>query len=236
MAHQALIAQVQSALSGGQNIDTISGVNLLASGQRLPYTNISQILPNYTYDPAQTFAIGQDANATYIFKRYDHKSATESVYRTITLSDVAESDANQIIDSIKSEKVYDIEDIFVRDHVTWIPALDSKSRLLNGSFFQMATVGQDSTGKPAVTIHFNEDGKEVFCDLTEKNLKKQMAIFVGGELKTAPTIQDKICGGQAIINGQVDNVERDTLIKNLNEGALPAQLILSHEETIAPTL
>lgn len=32
----------------------------------------------------------------------------------------------------------------------------------------MATVGQDSTGRPAVAIHFNEDGKEIFCDLTEK--------------------------------------------------------------------
>ena len=235
-ANQNLINQAYILLTQGKNPTTVSGVTLLMSGQRIPYQNIAQVLPNYTYNPQNPFATGEDANAIYLFKLHDYKPSNQSVYRTITLSDVKETDANTFIDTIKSEKLYDIEEIFVRDRMNWIPALDSKSRLLNGAFFQMATVGQDSTGRPAVAIHFNEDGKEIFCDLTEKNINQQMAIFVGWELKTAPTIQDKICGWQAIINGQTDNAQRDVLIKDLNEGALPAQLILSHEETIDPTL
>ena len=53
---------------------------------------------------------------------------------------------------------------------------------------------------------------------------------------TAPTIQDKICGGTAQIDGTFDVKGAKELTENLNSGALPAPLILSHEETVSPTL
>lgn len=72
---------------------------------------------------------------------------------------------------------------------------------------------------------------------------------------TNPVIRDKICGGQAQIDGQftdqtcydpknptLTHQAKDTLegasclVANLNEGALPAPLILSNESTLAPTL
>lgn len=63
-----------------------------------------------------------------------------------------------------------------------------------------------------------------------------MAIFVGGNLLTAPTIQAKICGGTAQINGGFTNDTAKELADNLNDGAMPAPLILMQEEKISPTL
>jgi protein-export membrane protein SecD len=233
---KAIVKQIQDAIDTKKSIDTVSWAQLLLSQQWVDYNTIAGALPNYTYNPNETYKIWEDINATYVFKFYDHKASNESVYRTLILWDVKKEESESLIASIASEKLYNIEDIFVRDHVTRIPAIDEQWRVLNGAFFQMATIWQDSTGKPAVTIHFNEEWKAIFCDITEKNIKQQMAIFVGWVIKTAPTIQDKICGWQAIINGQQSIEERDILIKDLNEWALPAQLILSHEEKIDATL
>jgi len=63
-----------------------------------------------------------------------------------------------------------------------------------------------------------------------------MAIFVGGNLLTAPNIQTKICGGTAQINGGFTVDSAKELASALNEGTLPAPLILMQEEKISPTL
>lgn len=53
---------------------------------------------------------------------------------------------------------------------------------------------------------------------------------------TAPVIRDKICGGTAQIDGSFDIKGARALADDLNSGALPAPLLLSHEETVAPSL
>ena len=63
-----------------------------------------------------------------------------------------------------------------------------------------------------------------------------MAIFVGGQLITAPTIQDKICGGTAQIDGQFDAAGAKELSNSLNDGTLPAPLLIRQEEKIDATL
>ena len=63
-----------------------------------------------------------------------------------------------------------------------------------------------------------------------------MAIFVGGNLLTAPNIQSKICWGTAEINGSFTTESAKQLSNALNEGTLPAPLILMQEEKINPSL
>jgi len=53
---------------------------------------------------------------------------------------------------------------------------------------------------------------------------------------TAPVIREKICGGSAQIDGQFTISSAKELVDGLNEGALPAPLILAHEEKVSPTL
>ena len=85
-------------------------------------------------------------------------------------------------------------------------------------------------------INFDDKGKEIFCNITEVIVGKQLAIFVGWQLVTAPVIREKICGGSAQIDGQFDMTTSKQLVDNLNEWALPAPLILAHEEKVSPTL
>jgi preprotein translocase subunit SecD len=64
---------------------------------------------------------------------------------------------------------------------------------LDAKHFEIARVSADQLGNQVASITFNEEGQRIFCNLTEKNIGNQMAIFVGGDLVSAPVIQDKIC-------------------------------------------
>ena len=135
----------------------------------------------------------------------------------------------------KQITVYDIEDIFVQDRETRIPATDGTS-ILNGAYFKYAWTSSSEVGEPVVTINLDDQGKDIFCNITQNHIGEPMAIFVGGNLLTAPTIQAKICEGTAQINGGFTTDTAKQLADNLNDGAMPAPLILMQEEKISPTL
>ena len=128
-------------------------------------------------------------------------------------------------------------DVFVSEKPERVTALDSKTKkVLNGAFFRSASVGQWQVGKPVVTINFNDEWKAIFCNLSTAYVGKQMAIFVGGQLLTAPNINEPICGWSAQIDGQFTAASAKELSDWLNEGALPAPLILSQEEKVSALL
>ncbi|MCX6823582.1 MAG: SecD/SecF family protein translocase subunit, partial [candidate division SR1 bacterium] len=131
--------------------------------------------------------------------------------------------------------VYAFEDVFVQDRETWVPATDGQT-ILNGAYFKFANSSASEMGEPVVVINLDEQGKTIFCNVTQANIGKPMAIFVGGNLLTAPNIQSKICGGTAEINGSFTTETAKQLSDSLNEGTLPAPLILMQEEKISPSL
>lgn len=129
------------------------------------------------------------------------------------------------------------KEIFITEKPTWIVATDPNTKeILNGAFFSYASTSVGQTGKPVVTITFNDKWKELFCNLTKVYVNKQMAIFVGGSLMTAPTINEPICQWQAQIDGQFTASSARELSEWLNEWALPAPLVLSQEEKISAVL
>ncbi len=128
-------------------------------------------------------------------------------------------------------------DIFVSEKPSRITAVDAKTnKVLNGAFFRSAGVTPWQTGRPVVTINFNDEGKEIFCNLSTAHVGKQMAIFVWWQLLTAPNINEPICGWSAQIDGQFTTASAKELADWLNEGALPAPLILSQEEKVSALL
>lgn len=132
---------------------------------------------------------------------------------------------------------YDIEDIFISFKPVWVSAQDPVTKqILNGAFFKYANVSQSQVGQPVAVINFDDKGKEIFCNLTQAIVGKPLAIFVGGNLVTAPSIREKICGGSAQIDGQFTMESAKQLVESLNEWALPAPLLLANEEKVAPTL
>ncbi len=112
-----------------------------------------------------------------------------------------------------------------------------KDTALDGKHFRRATVTTDPlTGIPVVQIAFDEEGGRLFHELTKKNIGKPIAIFVGGELISAPTVQSEISGGTAVITGSQNFDEANSLAQDLNTGAIPAPVHLVGQVSVEATL
>ncbi len=60
---------------------------------------------------------------------------------------------------------------------------------LNGRRFRSAAVSFDPvTNIPVVQIQFDDEGGKLFQELTKRNIGKRIAIFVGGDMVSAPTV------------------------------------------------
>lgn len=107
---------------------------------------------------------------------------------------------------------------------------------LTGEHFVHADVQFNQLYEPYVSIAFNDEGSELFAEITDRNIGKPLAIFVGGELISAPNVRTKISGGSAIIEGNFSIDEATTLARDLNTGAIPAPIVLSGQYTIGAEL
>lgn len=129
------------------------------------------------------------------------------------------------------------------------PLLDFREVEQNGTsteFIQTNLTGRYITGAqltfnsntqaPQVSISFNDDGANIFEQMTAKNVGKPLAIFLDGSLIEMPTVQEKISGGQAVITGRFTVNEAKTLVERFNAGALPAPITLISQQTISATL
>lgn len=134
---------------------------------------------------------------------------------------------NEIIDKNKKiieSKQEEIEDPF-------------QATLLTGRYLKKAEVSLDQQiYKPLVLLEFNDEGAKLFEDLTEKNVGKQLAIYVDGIPLSSPVVNEKISGGKAQISGSFSIDEAKKLAQNLNAGALPVPIKLISQQTVGPTL
>ncbi len=90
--------------------------------------------------------------------------------------------------------------------------------------------------EPLFTIVFTDEGGQLFEEITRDNVGQQLAIFLDGEIISAPRINEAISGGRAIISGGFTPEEARELAQNLNFGALPVPINLASTQTIDATL
>jgi preprotein translocase subunit SecD len=108
---------------------------------------------------------------------------------------------------------------------------------LTGKYLEKAEVDFDpTTYKPLVLLRFNEEGSDIFEELTSENTGKPLAIFIDDVLMSSPMVQEKISGGKAQISGSFSDVEARDLARNLNAGALPVPISLVSQQIVGPTL
>ena len=93
-----------------------------------------------------------------------------------------------------------------------------------------------TSGKPYVSLKFDKTGAKMFENVTGQNIDKPLAIVLDGVVHSAPTIQDKIRGGEAQITGSFTLDECQDLVIVLNAGDLPAPVNIIEERTVGPTL
>jgi preprotein translocase subunit SecD len=117
------------------------------------------------------------------------------------------------------------------------PPEEWKATKLTGKQITSAKLDFDQrTGAPMVSLQFNKEGTELFAELTRKNIGKQIAIFLDGEVLSAPTVQNEIPGGQAVISGNFTVATAKQLARRLQAGALPVPIRLIAQQTVGPTL
>jgi len=108
---------------------------------------------------------------------------------------------------------------------------------LSGKQLKRATVQFDQkTGKPEVGIEFNEEGTQLFGQITEEHTGELLAIMLDGSIIMAPQINEPIYGGAAVINGLSGIDEAKQLSIQLNAGALPVPITVLEQRSIGPTL
>ncbi|MDI6777928.1 MAG: protein translocase subunit SecD [Patescibacteria group bacterium] len=92
------------------------------------------------------------------------------------------------------------------------------------------------SGKPEVGIEFDGEGAKIFAALTKENIGKQIAIFLDGQIISAPTVQAEITDGKAVITGNFTLDECKKLAQRLNEGALPMPITLISQQSVEASL
>ena len=113
---------------------------------------------------------------------------------------------------------------------------------LTGRYLKSAALefsGQNGGGlsnEPIVSIQFDDTGANLFEQITRDHVGESLAIFLDGELLSAPRINEAIVGGNAIISGGFDPEEARELAQNLNFGALPVPIALQSTQTIGSSL
>ncbi len=112
-----------------------------------------------------------------------------------------------------------------------------KPTKLSGKQLERAQVTfQQQTGQPAVSLSFNKEGKELFKEITERSKGKRVAIFLDGQVISAPVVQAVIRDGRAEISGGFKLPEAKELAQRLNAGALPVPIKLVQEQSIEASL
>ncbi len=205
---------------------------LLVDG-RVPELELKSMIPDFDASLVWSTKTYSQMASDYVVYLAETKEPNENLVSQLVVKNV---NKNHFEEKMKSKLLYDMEIVFVQDKETWKTAQTSKWDILNGAYFKFANVSQSQIGLPVVVINFDDKWKEIFCDITAENISKQMAIFVGWEMLTSPTIQSKICGGTAQIDWNFTAESAKELVDSLNDWALPAPLILMQEEKIAPTL
>ena len=163
----------------------------------------------------QVGAITSEPIETEFGYHFIYKKATESI---------SEYDLNRIVLARTTADAFIVEN-------RW------ENTDLSGKQLESAQVVFDQySNAPIVQLAFDADGGKLVADLTEAYVGEQIAIFLDGEIISAPVVQQRISGGEAVITGNFSLDEARLLAQRLNAGALPVPIELLSQQTIGPTL
>lgn len=90
-----------------------------------------------------------------------------------------------------------------------------------GAHVSAAHMSADPNGAISVALQFDAEGARQFCAITRQYNGQRFAILLDGQVVTAPTINEPICGGSALISGHFTRQTARDLATILSAGALP---------------
>lgn len=108
---------------------------------------------------------------------------------------------------------------------------------LSGANLEGSEVVTDQrTGQVQVSLQFDEEGTELFRQITERNIGKPVGIFLDSEPISTPVVNQAIPNGQAVIRGNFSMEEAQQLATRLNAGALPVPIDIISQQGVGASL
>jgi len=115
-------------------------------------------------------------------------------------------------------------------------AFEFVATALTGRFLERADLEFGQFNEPIISLQFNDEGAEIFEELTTRNLQRPLAIYLDGQAIQTPIVQSVISGGRAQITGQFTLEEAQQVVRDLNAGALPVHIELISQNSVGPAL
>lgn len=110
---------------------------------------------------------------------------------------------------------------------------DFAATQLTGRYLKRASLSFEQTiGSPEISLEFNDEGAQLFEEITERNVERPVAIFLDGAPISIPVVREKISGGRAQITGRFTQTEAKQLVRRFNAGALPVPITLLSQQSI----
>ncbi|MFH1667829.1 MAG: protein translocase subunit SecD, partial [Candidatus Komeilibacteria bacterium] len=218
---------LMSQLQAGADFATLAGEHTedpgsQTTGGSLDYNPRGVFVPEFEQAIWEDLTIGQTttepvktAFGYHIIKLEDKRGE----------GDTEEALARHIL--IKTKSAYD----FVQPSDQWM-----LTDLTGKNLTRAEVLFDPQTNEPQVGLVFDSEGKDLFGEITERNLGQPVAIFLDGVAISIPTVQAKITQGEAVITGNFTLPDAKLLAQRLNAGALPIPIELISQQTVGPTL
>jgi protein-export SecD/SecF family membrane protein len=110
---------------------------------------------------------------------------------------------------------------------------------MTGKQVKTAGIAQDTSSIDnyyVVSFELNEEGTQLFADMTTASVGKTIGIYLDGKELMAPTVNEAITSGSGQISGNFSYEDARTLAIQIQSGALPLTLTQQKVDTISATL
>lgn len=186
-----------------------------------------------TYEITTPNPTNDEISATMdkIQRRVDEYSSEGEVYQegndrlTVEIPvDTSKFDAHEILDELGQPGQLEFMD--AANYELWSNG-EKYEYVLNGADIKNAQAGMDDTGAIkdyVVSLQFTDEGTKKFADATAANVGKPIYIIYDNAVVSAPTVQEAITDGNAVINQISSYEEAEKLANTIKIGALPLEL------------
>lgn len=240
-----LLIQWQGAMSAGAST-TRSKEEALAYIQEIK----NQVTPENFAEKVKELSEEPGANVSggdlgWFGKGVMVESFEEAVFNqeTATISNPVESDFGYHL--IYKEDERGLNDVKVsavlfeklsRDDIVPPPEPFARTELTGKQLERAQLEFNPQTGAAEVGLQFNDEGADLFAEITKNNIGKPVAIYLDGEPISIPTVNSEILGGRAVITGNFTVSEAKLLAQRLQAGALPVPIELIAQQSVGPSL
>jgi SecD/SecF fusion protein len=196
--------------------------------------------------PAKADSIGVAKN-TDLMKLMDFQSLKSNGVGNVKLSDTAT--VNKILNSKIANKLRPSNMKYTQFMWAYKPESNDDNKLvlyaIRGNINQKAPVdgaveksniSYDELGRVVVDMQMDSKGAREWKLMTEKNLKKSVAVSLDNRIYTAPTVQSVIPDGRTQISGNFTQDEAQDLVNVLGAGRLPAGAKVVQADQVGPSL